>query len=381
MANLPKNEILRFDFRDKTYAVYHTPEDLYYATDGICTHGNTHLADGYILGEQIECPKHNGRFSMKDGSARRHPACVGLGTYPVMVRDRMIYLNIHFAGGTDALKFERPLKFKVTENKNVTTFIRELVLEQVNGSAFPFTPGDYLQIEIPPYEGNLRRIQLDEPYNSRWQEENVFECFARNPIKTRRNYSIASNPETESRLKFNVRLSLPPAGVNCSAGIGSTYIFNLKPGDILNAYGPFGDFHIRDSRREMVYVGGGAGMAPIVSHISYLFDTLKTERKVSYWYGARSKSELYYHDYFESLAENHGNFEFHVALSQPSAEDHWTSFTGNIDQVLRSEFFPGCEHPEEPEFYLCGPPVMIRACLKVLKDFKVNEEQVSFDEF
>ena len=165
---------------------------------------------------------------------------------------------------------------------------------------------------------------------------------------------MATNPESGGLLKFNVRLSLPPAGLNCSAGVGSTYVFNLKPGDTVNAFGPFGDFHIKDSGREMVYVGGGAGMAPIMSHISYLFDTLKTKRKVSYWYGARSTRELFYHNYFEELAVKHSNFSFHAALSEPLPNDSRTSLTGYIHQVLKKEYLDQCDHPEEFEYYFAA---------------------------
>ena len=164
--NLPKGDIIRFDFRDRTYAIYHTLEDQYYATDGICTHSNAYLADGYIIGNQIECPKHNGRFSLKDGSAQRLPVCIGLRTYPVRVMNGSIYLNIHLAGGAGAVEIERPIEFKVVSNHNIATFIKELVLEPVNISSFKYNAGEYIQIEIPAYEANLRNVRVEEPFRT-----------------------------------------------------------------------------------------------------------------------------------------------------------------------------------------------------------------------
>ena len=218
MENLPKGDILRFDFREKTYAIYHTLDDQYYATDGICTHSNAHLADGFIFGDQIECPKHNGRFSLKDGSPQRLPVCIGLKTYSVQVKNRLIYLNIYKIAGAGALESEKPFKFKVVSNQNVATYIKELVLEPVNVQTFQYKAGEYLQIQIPPFEANLKHVKVEEPFKTTWYQENVFDYFAKNTILTRRNFSMATNPESGGLLKFNVRLSLPPAGLNYSAG-------------------------------------------------------------------------------------------------------------------------------------------------------------------
>jgi Na+-transporting NADH:ubiquinone oxidoreductase subunit F len=381
MENLPKGDILRFDFRERTYALYHTMDDQYYATDGICTHSNAHLSDGFIIGDQIECPKHNGRFSLKDGSAQRLPVCVGLKTYSVNVKNQLIFLNINKIGGAGALESEKLYAFKVVSNQNVATYIKELVLEPMNAQTFKYLAGEYIQFQIPPFEASLKHAKVEEPFQTTWFQENVFDYFAKNTILTRRNYSMATNPKSGGLLRFNVRLSLPPAGLNCSAGAGSTYIFNLREGDTINAFGPFGDFHIKESDREMVYVGGGAGMAPIMSHISYLFDTLKTNRKVSYWYSARSKRELFYDRYFESLAGKYENFSFHIVLSEPLPEDNWSSLTGYAHEALKTEYLDQCDHPEEFEYYLCGPPAMIQAILKVLNELKVKEDQISYDEF
>jgi Na(+)-translocating NADH:ubiquinone oxidoreductase F subunit len=197
----------------------------------------------------------------------------------------------------------------------------------------------------------------------------------------RRNYSFATNPAADRLLRFNVRIATPPRGQDCPAGAGSSHLFGLKPGDRVAAIGPFGDFHIKDTRREMVYVGGGSGMAPLRSHLSYLFDTLNTERRVSYWYGARARQELFYQDYFEDLARQHPNFTFHAALSEPLPGDRWTSHTGFIHEVLRSEYLASHPDPAAVEYYLCGPPAMVRACADMLRDLGVPPANIAYDEF
>lgn len=376
---LARGDVVRFDFLYNTYAIYHTDNDKFYATDGICTHGNAHLADGLVIGNIIECAKHNGRFNLTDGTVLRQPVSVGLRTYKVKIENNNVLINIR-KEGTPILPDEKMYRFKVVSNKNKATFIKELVLEQFDGDLFTYMPGDYIKLEIPPYESDLKHVDVDEPFRSRWQYEFVYDHFARNTLKSYRNYSMASNPRTDKLLKFNIRLSLPPAGQNYSAGVGSSYAFNLKEGDIVTLTGPFGSFHIKDNENEIVYIGGGAGMAPIKSHISYLFDTLNTSRKVSYWYGARSKMELFYDDYFYELEKNQ-NFKFNVALSEPLPNDNWNSYTGFIHQVLNDEYLSKLENIRNIEFYLCGPPAMIKASLKMLKELNVNDQQISYDEF
>ena len=178
-----------------------------------------------------------------------------------------------------------------------------------------------------------------------------------------------------------MRIATPPPGQDCPPGVGSSYVFNLKAGDTVTAIGPFGDFHIKPTQKEMVYIGGGAGMAPLRSHISHLFETEKTARKVSYWYGARSKQELFYQDYFEGLAGVHGNFAFHLALSAPLPEDNWTGHTGFIHDVVLDNSLKSHPHPQAVEFYLCGPPMMIKACTKMLAELGVASHQIAYDEF
>jgi Na(+)-translocating NADH:ubiquinone oxidoreductase F subunit len=210
----------------------------------------------------------------------------------------------------------------------------------------------------------------------------VFDLCVDNPEPGRRNnYSLASNQELERTLRFNVRIATPPPGQDCPPGVGSSYVFSLKPGDMVTAIGPFGDFHIKPTQKEMVYIGGGAGMAPLRSHISHLFETEKTPRKVSFWYGARSRQELFYGDEFDAIAQAHPNFEFHQALSAPLADDQWTGMTGFIHEVVRENYLKSHPSIGAVEFYLCGPPMMIKACTKMLADLGVSDGQVSFDEY
>lgn len=378
---LGKEDVLRFDHGDKTYAIYRAVDNTCYATDGVCTHGKTHLADGMVKGHLIECPKHNGRFDIRDGSPQRPPVCVGLSTYPVREEDGKILLNVTEPAEQKA-STQPTHTFRVISNKNVATFIKELVLEPIDqANDLNYTPGDYLQLDIPPYEMNFNEIDVPAPYRAIWQEQELFNCKAANMSPVRRNYSMASNAALDSRLHFNVRIATPPAGSDCNAGIGSSYVFQLKPGDTVTAIGPFGDFHPKQTEKEMVYLGGGSGMAPLRAHLSYLFDTAQTRRQVSFWYGARSLRELFYQDYFEQLAKTHRNFTFHVALSEPQPEDGWTSHTGFIHDVLKKAYLDQHNDLTQIEYYLCGPPVMITAARDMLKGFNVNADQIAFDEF
>lgn len=379
-GQLQRNEVIRFDCDENSFAIYQTENGNYYATDGICTHGNMHLSEGLVLGDQIECAKHNGRFKITDGSVQRPPVCVGLKTYKVIERENALYLNLNSAKGKGSE--EKRLKFKVISNNNVATFIKELVLERFDNSVeFKFKPGEYIHLEIPAHETEFKTIEVIEPFHTTWKQQNIFNYFSFNTTKTRRNYSMANNPENTLQIKFNVRIATPPPGINCSAGVGSSYVFNLKPGDTVFATGPFGDFLIKETENEMVYIGGGAGMAPLSSHISYLFEMLKTKRKVSFWYGARSLSELYYDEYFENLEKIHSNFSFHVALSEPLKSDNWSSYFGLIHEILEKEFLMKTIEASKKEYYLCGPPPMINALLETLSKYKVPNEMISFDEF
>ena len=382
-ARLPAAEVLRFDHDNRTYAIYRTADNRLFATDGICTHGNSHLADGLVMGTQIECAKHNGRFDMRDGAPVRAPVCLALKTYDVRERDGRIELDLNSAGGLGAQHEEKSYTFKVVSNDNVATFIKELVLEPAPGSpALDYKPGQYLQLDIPAYpERTLQGVTVQAPYAEVWQRQHVFDEHAANPIACRRNYSFATNPATDKQARFNVRIATAPRGQDCPAGVGSSYVFGLKPGDTVTAIGPFGDFQIRPTLKEMVYLGGGAGMAPLRSHLANLLETQHSARRISYWYGARSSQELFYEDYFEGLAKQHPNFSFHVALSEPLPTDNWQGPTGFIHEVLLKEYLQNHRDPKQIEYYLCGPPNMIKAATLMLKSLGVRPEQISFDEF
>lgn len=192
---------------------------------------------------------------------------------------------------------------------------------------------------------------------------------------------MATNPSNDANLKFNVRIALSPDSNSISAGTGSSYVFNLKAGDIAKLSGPYGDFLIKDSDREMVYLGGGAGMAPLRSHLSYLFETQKTKRKISFWYGARSLNDLFYQEYFEGLEKRNTDFSFNVALSDPSSNDNWQGKTSFIHEFLFNEYLASHPNPKEIEYYLCGPPAMIQAALQMLEKLGVSDKMIAFDEF
>jgi len=381
-SELGTEDVVRFDYERKTYAVVRDAEGRYYATDGMCTHGSTHLADGLVKGGIIECPKHNGRFNLKDGSPARAPICRGLATYPVEVRDRKVTINLKRPGGEGARE-EKTWNFRVVSNDNVSTFIKELTLEPVDDTeTVDFQPGDYLQLGIPAY-GTVRFADFDiaDRFRSAWDGWKLFEHTVSNDEPLRNNYSIASYPGEGRQLKFNVRIAMPPPGQDCPPGRGSSWVWQLKPGDEITAYGPYGDFRIRPTQKEMIYIGGGAGMGPLRSHLAHLFEVEKTQRKVSFWYASRSRQEVYYQDYFEKLAERHANFSFHLSLSSPLPEDNWDGLTGRIHEVFEERYLKDHPNLQAVEFYLCGPPMMIDATVKMLRQHGVNDRQIAYDAF
>lgn len=376
-------DVIRFDHGKRTYALYRDADGQLFATDGICTHGNTHLADGLVKGKIIECPKHNGRFHLADGSPARPPVCRGLATYPIEERSSRLWLNVAKSGGSGS-RTEKTYALRVVSNRSVATFIKELVLEPIDAAEkIAFTPGDYLQLNIPAYEEiRFANFDIPEPYASVWRTQHVFDLIAKNPAGVKRNnYSLASNAETERGLRFNIRIATPPPGQACPPGVGSAYAFNLRPGDSVTAIGPYGDFHPKPTQREMVYIAGGAGMAPIRAHLSWLFETEQTARRVSFWYGARSHQEIFYEDTFATLAAAHPNFSFHLALSSPLPEDAWTGHTGFIHEVVLEKYLCNHTNPKAVEYYLCGPPMMIKACARMLADLGVPAHQIAYDEF
>ncbi len=287
------------------------------------------------------------------------------------------------AANSAAAEPERAYQFRVVSNENVATFLKELVLEAENQSPeFHYQPGQYMQLEIPPYdEIAFRSFCVGPPFAEVWKAQGVFDLKASNPAVIRRNYSMASNPQVERTLRFNIRIFLPPRGQDCDAGAGSSYVFSLKPGDQVRTFGPFGDFCLRPGDREMLYVGGGAGMAPLRAQLSYLLETLKTTRKIDFWYGARSRRDIFYQDYFQGLAAAHENFHFHVALSEPQPDDAWTSHTGLIHEVVGREYLATQGEAAERDYYLCGPPPMVQAARAMLKAAGVAPERIAFDEY
>lgn len=381
-AALPPLGIVRVDVGQRTFALARDGAGAAYATDGVCTHGNAHLADGLVKDDFIECRKHNARFLLRDGAAVRAPACRGLSTYPVAERGGRLLVNVARPGGVGA-RPQRQLQLRVASCRLVATFIKELELEPAQpGAAVAFTPGDYLQVEIPPYPAiRLGDLDVPEPYRSAWEREGLLSLVASNPGPARRNnYSIASNPARERVVRLNVRLATPAPG-GFPPGVGSSYMFSLRPGDAVGALGPFGDFHLMPTQREMVFIGGGAGMAPLRSQLSHLLEGAGTRRRVSFWYGARSRQELFYDDYFRELARLHPSFAFHAALSAPLAEDRWEGPVGLIHEVVRREYLGSHPHPSSVEYYLCGPPRMIEACRGMLRELGVPADQVRYDEF
>jgi Na(+)-translocating NADH:ubiquinone oxidoreductase F subunit len=308
---------------------------------------------------------------------------VPLVTYPVRSVGGLLSINVREPRGQGDRGQEAALRCRVVSSRNVATFIRELTLEPLPGERrLDYRPGQYVQLAIPPY-GTVRfaDFQVPPPFDAVWRAHHVFDHAAENHMHLRRNYSLATNPATDSVLRFNVRIATPPRGQDCPGGVGSAYVWSLAPGDTVELFGPYGDFLIKPTDAEMVYLGGGAGMAPLRSHLSHLFDTLEIGRRVSFWYGARSRQELFSVEYFQDLARRFPNFRFETALSEPLPDDHWTGHVGFIHDVLEREHLAGHPQPGKVEYYLCGPPAMIEAARAMLAGRGIDPEQVSFDEF
>ena len=270
----------------------------------------------------------------------------------------------------------------VRSNHNVATFIKELVLEIPDGEAVPFRAGGYIQIEAPPHELKYTDFVVEDEFKSDWDHFNVWQYVSKVNEETVRAYSMASYPEEEGIIMLNVRIASPPPGSkNIPPGKMSSYIFNLVPGDKVIISGPFGEFFARESDKEMVFIGGGAGMAPMRSHIFDQIKRLKTKRKITFWYGARSEKEIFYQDDFDTLAAENENFSWYIALSEPQPEDDWTGLTGFIHQVLYDEYLSRHEAPEDCEYYMCGPPMMNSAVIKMLIDQGVEPEDIMLDDF
>ena len=270
----------------------------------------------------------------------------------------------------------------VVSNPNVATFIKELTLQLPEGESVDFRAGGYVQLECPPYEINFSDFDIEEEYRGDWERFGFFNLKAVNKEDTIRAYSMANYPEERGLVKFNIRIATPPPGTkDINPGIMSSYVFNLKPGDKVTVYGPFGEFFARDTDAEMVFVGGGAGMAPMRSHIFDQLKRLNSTRKISFWYGARSLRELFYKEDYDMLAAENENFVWHVAMSDPQPEDNWDGLTGFIHNVLFEEYLKNHPAPEDCEFYMCGPPIMNQSVIKMLLDLGVEPENIMLDDF
>ncbi len=270
----------------------------------------------------------------------------------------------------------------VETNPNVATFIKELTLRLPEGESVDFRAGGYVQLECPPHVAAYKDFDIDKEYHEDWDKFNIWRYVSKVDETTVRAYSMANYPDEVGVVKFNIRVATPPPGRDdLPAGKMSSYVFSLKPGDKVTVYGPFGEFFAKDTGAEMVFVGGGAGMAPMRSHIFDQLKRLKATRKISYWYGARSMREAFYGEEFDQLATENENFKWHLALSDPLPEDNWDGYTGFIHNVLFENYLKEHEAPEDCEFYMCGPPMMTSAVIKMLEDLGVERENILLDDF
>lgn len=270
----------------------------------------------------------------------------------------------------------------VKSNHNVATFIKELVLDLPKGEAINYRAGGFIQIECPPHVAKFTDFKVEKEYRDDWDKYNLWRYVSTVKEPTLRAYSMASYPE-EKEIMLNVRIATPPprADESVPPGIMSSYIFNLKPGDKCIISGPYGEFFAKETNAEMIFVGGGAGMAPMRSHIFDQLRRLKSKRKMTFWYGARSKREMFYVEDFDMLAKENKNFTWHTALSEPLPEDKWTGYTGFIHNVLFENYIKNHPAPEDCEYYLCGPPIMNTSVIKMLLDNGVEPENIMLDDF
>ncbi len=276
---------------------------------------------------------------------------------------------------------------EVISNKNVATYIKEFVVKLPEGENLDFESGGYIQIDVPKTEVDYKDIEVGELYRDEWEKFKMFDLKMKNPEPAYRAFSMANHPAEGNIIMLNIRIATPPFDrvkggfMNVNPGVCSSFIFSLKPGDKVMISGPYGEFFLKDSDREMMFIGGGAGMAPMRSHIFHLFQTLKTGRNVTFWYGARSRKEIFYEEDFRAIEREFPNFKFVIALSEPLPEDNWDGHVGFIHQVILDEYLMKHEEPEEVEFYICGPPMMNAAVIKMLYDLGVPDEMVAFDDF
>ncbi|MGE4586440.1 MAG: NADH:ubiquinone reductase (Na(+)-transporting) subunit F [Mangrovibacterium sp.] len=277
---------------------------------------------------------------------------------------------------------------EVVSNRNVATYIKEFVVKLPEGEKLDFKSGGYIQIDVPKIEVNFKDMDIDEKFCQEWEKFGMFDLRMKNPEPTFRAYSMANHPAEGNIIMLNIRIATPPFDrVNggfqkLNPGVCSSFVFSRKQGDKVTISGPYGEFFLKDNDNEMMFIGGGAGMAPMRSHLFHLFHTLKeSKKKISFWYGARSLKEVFYYDQFRNIEKNFSNFSFHLALSDPLPEDNWTGPTGFIHQVIYDQYLSKHEEPEEIDYYLCGPPMMNAAVQKMLYDLGVPDENVLYDDF
>ena len=285
---------------------------------------------------------------------------------------------------------------EVVSNYNVATFIKEFVVKLPANEILHFESGGYIQIDVPECEVDFKNFDISpdpksgdpaDKFKPDWDKFKLWDLKMKNDEPIFRAYSMANHPAEGNIIMLNIRIATPPwdrankKWMDVNPGICSSYVFDRKPGDKVTISGPYGEFHINPTQREMVYIGGGAGMAPLRSHIFHLFHTEQTNRKVSYWYGGRSVRELFYTEHFRDIESKFPNFKYNIALSEPQPEDNWTGYKGFIHKVLYDEYLSKHPEPEEVEYYLCGPPMMNAAVLKMLDDMGVPPENIRFDDF
>ena len=317
-------------------------------------------------------PTETGHISRNEAKENWRLAC------QVKVKEDM---NIHVP---DEIFSIRKWECTVKSNENVATFIKELVLDLPEGESLNFQAGGYIQIDIPEYRNLLfKDFDVEDEYHPDWDKYKIWNLVANNDEPLFRAFSMANHPAEGNRIMLNVRIATPPPPLwnDVPPGLATSYLFNLKTGDKVTISGPYGEFFIKETNREMVYIGGGAGMAPMRSHLFHLFQTLKTGRKVSFWYGARSLREMFYDDHFKDLADQFPNFNYQVALSDAMEEDNWKGSTGFIHQVLHDEYLSKHDDPTEVEYYMCGPPPMISAVEGMLDSIGVEPEMIAYDSF
>jgi len=276
---------------------------------------------------------------------------------------------------------------EVVSNHNVATFIKEFVVKLPEGEILDFKSGGYIQIDVPKIDVDFKDMIIEDEYKADWDQFKLWDLTMKNPEPTYRAYSMANHPAEGNIVMLNIRIATPPwdrvnnTWMKVNPGICSSFIFSRKPGDKVTVSGPYGEFFIKETNNEMMFIGGGAGMAPMRSHIFHLFHTVKTGRKATFWYGARSLKEVFYAEQFDAIAKDFPNFEWHLALSEPLPEDNWEGPTGFIHQVIYDNYLSKHDEPEDIEYYLCGPPMMNSAVTNMLYELGVPDEMVEFDDF